>query len=90
MAEAALAGEPRDRPATIWAPSADFNRVLDGIRGSPKLTSIFLRRCILNRRNVLCYPAKNLEQEEQTSCARHIGVWSQLDGFSLRSGKSLR
>ncbi len=41
MAEAALAGEPRDRPATIWAPSADFNRVLDGIRDGPKLTSIF-------------------------------------------------
>ena len=35
-------------------------------------------------------PAENLEYEEQTSCARRIGVWSQLDGFSLRSRKSLR
>ena len=41
MAEAVLAGEPSDRPATDWAPSADFNRMLDRIRDGRKLASIF-------------------------------------------------
>ena len=40
MVKAVLSGEPSDRPAMSWDLSADFNRMLDGIRDGRKLASI--------------------------------------------------